>query len=88
MRGCEETSRNRDCILTHGNPGVAFREVKGKLYPSIGLKKNGEHIRANFGQTPFVYDIDGMMEAEIERINRDISGTRLVMITLLPLSAC
>lgn len=43
--------------------GVAFREVKGKLFPSVGLKKTGEHIRANFGQTPFIFDIDGMMKA-------------------------
>ncbi|EOO02687.1 putative ran-binding protein [Phaeoacremonium minimum UCRPA7] len=57
------------------NLGVAFRDVKGKLYPSIGLKKNGEHIRVNFGQTPFVYGIDGMMKAEIERIKKEISET-------------
>ncbi|KAK7737924.1 hypothetical protein SLS53_006302 [Cytospora paraplurivora] len=31
---------------------TAFREVKGKLYPSVGMKKPGEHIRVNFGQTP------------------------------------
>jgi hypothetical protein len=43
--------------------GTAFREVKGKLYPTVGLKKTGEHIRVNFGQTPFVYDIDSMMDA-------------------------
>lgn len=41
--------------------GAAFRDVKGKLYPSVGLKKYGEHIRTNFGQSPFVFDIDGMM---------------------------
>jgi len=46
-------------------PGIAFRDVKGqsKLYPTVGLKKSGEHIRVNFGQIPFVYDIDGMMKA-------------------------
>ncbi len=41
--------------------GNAFRDVKGKLYPSIGMKGPGEEIKANFGQTPFVFDIDGMM---------------------------
>lgn len=25
------------------------------------MKKAGEHIRVNFGQSPFVFDIDGMM---------------------------
>lgn len=43
--------------------GTAFREIKGKLYPSIGMKKHGEHIRVNYGQSPFVFDIDGMMSA-------------------------
>ncbi|KUI74076.1 Ran-binding protein 10 [Cytospora mali] len=32
---------------------TAFREVRGKLYPSVGMKKPGEHVRVNFGQTPF-----------------------------------
>lgn len=41
--------------------GTASRDVKGKLYPCIGMRKNGEHIRVNFGQSPFVFDIDGMM---------------------------
>lgn len=29
----------------------------------MGMKKSGEHIRVNFGQSPFVFDIDGMMSA-------------------------
>lgn len=45
------------------SPGTAFREIgKGSnLYPTVGLKKAGEHVRVNFGQTPFVFDIEGMM---------------------------
>lgn len=48
-------------------PGIAFRDVnfkdvKGRLYPTIGLKKNGDHIWANFGQLPFQFDIDGYMK--------------------------
>jgi hypothetical protein len=53
-------------VLTLFHAGIAFRDVKGsnlKLFPTVGLKKSGEHIRVNFGQTPFVYDIDGMMKA-------------------------
>ena len=45
--------------------GIAFREIKGKLFPSVGMKKPGEHIRVHFGQSPFVFDIDGMMTASI-----------------------
>jgi hypothetical protein len=27
------------------------------------MKKTGEHVKVNFGQSPFVFDIDGMMTA-------------------------
>jgi Ran-binding protein 9/10 len=49
--------------LTNTTKGTAFREIKGKLYPSVGMKKAGEHVRVNFGQSPFIFDIDGMMSA-------------------------
>lgn len=43
--------------------GTAFKDIKGDFYyPSIGMKKPNEHIKANFGQTPFVFDIEGMIE--------------------------
>lgn len=56
-------------IVTQGVPprgsrilGNAFRDLKDiKLYPSIGAKRPGAHLRVNFGQTPFMFDIDGMM---------------------------
>jgi hypothetical protein len=32
------------------------------LYPSVGMKKNNEHLRVNFGSAPFVFDIDSLME--------------------------
>lgn len=41
--------------------GTAFREVKGKLYPSVGMKRPGEHVWVNFGQSPFVFDIDSLI---------------------------
>lgn len=42
--------------------GTAFREVKSEaLHPSVGMKKPGEHVRTNFGQQPFVFDIDGLV---------------------------
>lgn len=45
------------------SPGEAFHNIKDeKLYPSVGMKKPGEHLRINFGATPFVFDIDAMME--------------------------
>lgn len=41
----------------------AFTNItKSKLYPAISMKRSGEHVRANFGQTPFVYDINQFMK--------------------------
>ena len=42
--------------LTHTSLGVAFRTVSGKLYPAVGMRSRGAHIRANFGQEPFLCD--------------------------------
>ncbi|RAL64061.1 hypothetical protein DID88_003249 [Monilinia fructigena] len=52
--------------------GTAFHNIngKGKLFPSIGMKKPGEHIRVNFGQSPFVFDIDGMILREERQIKK------------------
>lgn len=53
--------------------GTAFREIKGKLFPSVGMKKPGEHIRVNLGQSPFIFDIDGMMSvSQPMHTNRDV----------------
>lgn len=57
-------------------PGVAFSGIKGdKLYPSVGVRKPGEHLRANFGRTPFVFDIERMMEEERTSIMSEIRTT-------------
>ncbi len=37
------------------------------------MKKGGDHIRVNFGQSPFVFDIDRMMDAERSRTMSDIT---------------
>ncbi|KAF4553504.1 SSH4-like protein [Elsinoe fawcettii] len=55
--------------------GEAFHGIKplDRLYPSVGIKKPGEHLRANFGQTPFVFDIDHMIERERQNVHNEIS---------------
>jgi hypothetical protein len=42
--------------LTFDAPG---KSGKGDFYPSVGLRTPGEHVRVNFGQKPFVFDIGG-----------------------------
>ncbi|TQN75296.1 Ran-binding protein 10 [Colletotrichum shisoi] len=77
--GCGVNFRTGEVFFTKNGVhlGTAFREV-GKacsLYPTVGLKKSGEHVRVNFGQTPFFFDIDGMMTQEKQRVHSEISQT-------------
>ena len=37
--------------------GVAFRGISGKLYPAVGMRSRGGHVRVNFGQKPFLYNV-------------------------------
>ena len=35
--------------------GIAFRDLKGILYPCVGLKSQGDYIEINFGHKKFKY---------------------------------
>ncbi|QSS61968.1 ran-binding protein [Histoplasma capsulatum] len=65
-----------DCVFESGN---AFRELRNvKLYPAVGVKKQPTtHLKANFGQFPFVYDIDGLMEREKLNVQAEIRATNI-----------
>lgn len=56
--------------------GTAFSNIRGeRLYPCVGLKKPGEYVITNFGQSPFVFDIDGLMKQEKNQLRDLISMT-------------
>jgi hypothetical protein len=42
------------------------------LYPTVGLQTPGEVVDANFGQSPFVFDIEDMMSELRARISNTI----------------
>ena len=43
--------------------GNAFRDLKDiNVYPSVGMKRPHAQVTVNFGQRPFVFDIDDMMK--------------------------
>lgn len=76
--GCGISFRDNTAFFTKNGVklGTAFNEItRGKLYPAISLKKPGESIRANFGQTPFVYNIDDLMRDEREKVHKAIETT-------------
>ncbi|KAJ5558070.1 hypothetical protein N7461_002042 [Penicillium sp. DV-2018c] len=57
--------------------GNAFHDLRSvKLFPSVGMKKLPPvHLKTNFGQEPFVFDIDGMVKQERHKVQLEISGT-------------
>jgi hypothetical protein len=60
------------------NLGTAFHDMikpHWRLYPAVSMKRNGERILANFGERPFVYDIDSTMRSLRANIWSSIRGT-------------
>jgi Ran-binding protein 9/10 len=58
--------------------GDVFKDIKASnLYPSVGLKRTHEHLRANFGRHPFVFDIDKMMREERQIVKRSLENADL-----------
>ncbi|KAL5334836.1 hypothetical protein BJX70DRAFT_391080 [Aspergillus crustosus] len=62
--------------------GNAFRELRNfKVYPSVGMKKQPPvHLSVNFGQQPFMFDIDGMVKKEKATIHSEIRQTSIANI--------
>ena len=48
--------------------GVAFEGVRSNLRPSFGLHSKDEEVRVNFGQEPFMYDVDAAVRRSRERL--------------------
>ncbi len=60
--------------------GICFRELKKDVvfYPTIGMKKQtGALVTANFGQRPFVFDIDDKILSEKLGVAKDITRTKI-----------
>ncbi|GAA5975303.1 hypothetical protein JCM5350_006421 [Sporobolomyces pararoseus] len=41
--------------------GYAFSNLSGDLYPTIGLRTPNESVRVNFGQSPFIFDVESLL---------------------------
>lgn len=41
---------------------VIYSRFQPNLYPTVGLQTPGEVVDANFGQEPFVFDIEDMLQ--------------------------
>lgn len=61
--GCGVNLVDNTCFYTKNGHhlGIAFRDLPSQLYPTVGLQTPGEIVDANFGQEPFKFDIEDMM---------------------------
>jgi hypothetical protein len=48
--------------------GVAFRDLKGLLYPIVGMRSSGEIVEANFGQRDFMFNIEDYVRVRMWKI--------------------
>ena len=56
-------------FLTESYQGNAFRDLRDvKVYPSVGMKRPHAHLSVNFGQKPFMFDIDRMVSVRTNSI--------------------
>ncbi|KAF9134992.1 hypothetical protein BGW39_005084 [Mortierella sp. 14UC] len=64
--GCGINFRDMSLFYTKNGIylGVAFRNLKGQLYPTVGMRTSGEIVQANFGQRDFVFNIEEYVKDE------------------------
>ncbi|CAO2657855.1 Nn.00g071150.m01.CDS01 [Neocucurbitaria sp. VM-36] len=78
--GCGLNFRTNTAFFTKNGHmlGTAFRDLKPNMlyYPTVGMKKPGETVRVNFGQEPFAFDIDKMVQDEKAAIQAEIARTK------------
>jgi len=89
--GCCVNFFDHTCFYTKNGEklGIAFRDLdrkeggdradKGpiKLYPCVGLRTPGEELESNFGQLPFMFDIESERNASRTRAFEMVTGTAL-----------
>lgn len=74
--GCGLNLVDGTCFYTKNGHhlGIAFTDLPSQLYPTVGLQTPGEVVDANFGQEPFMFDIEGEMSESRSRIHRSIEN--------------
>jgi hypothetical protein len=62
--GCCLNLIDHTCFFTKNgvNLGTVFTDLPQTLYPTVGLQTPGEVIDTNFGESPFVFDFEGLIQ--------------------------
>ncbi|KAG0254435.1 hypothetical protein DFQ27_006838 [Actinomortierella ambigua] len=57
--GCGINFRDNTLFYTKNGVylGIAFRDLRGTLYPTVGMRTPGEILETNFGQSEFMFNI-------------------------------
>lgn len=74
--GCGVNFLDNTCFFTKNghNLGLAFKDIQGNLYPTIGLQTPGQIIDTNFGQHPFEFDITDMIQGMKKKFKRTVEN--------------
>ncbi|GAB5590488.1 hypothetical protein Unana1_05388 [Umbelopsis nana] len=79
--GCGINFNSKTAFFTKNGVylGVAFNNIKvdAPLYPCVGLRTPGEHIRVNFGSKAFQFDIVQYMNEERRHLHSSISNVEI-----------
>lgn len=59
------------------NLGVAFRNLNGQYYPTVGMQSTGGGIDANFGSQAFIFDIEAFAQQKREHVLSCILSRKL-----------
>nr|ACO11898.1 Ran-binding protein 10 [Lepeophtheirus salmonis] len=73
--GCGVNLIDGSCFYTKNGHhlGIAFTDIPSNMYPTVGLQTPGEVVDTNFGQEPFLFDIEGEVFEYRSRMHRIIS---------------
>uniref|UniRef100_A0A7S3EBH9 B30.2/SPRY domain-containing protein n=2 Tax=Rhodosorus marinus TaxID=101924 RepID=A0A7S3EBH9_9RHOD len=75
---CWNLEQNNMFFTKNGKSiGVAFSNVRGSYYPSVGLQSCGGVVLGNFGDSPFVFDIEGYAYGEKQETLSSVMQVRV-----------
>jgi len=72
--GCCVNFLENSCFYTRNgyNLGTSFRDIPNEIYPTVGLQTPNESMEANFGLSPFKFDIEKYIDEYRDKTRRSI----------------